>query len=93
MLHVRNLEHACALMASDSRKTFSDLEFKKNGKANNTLLALDVFLTVLTLTEVLANSRAKLLRFFSFKDDADLVFTAAILPLEPSVGCFIQRVL
>ena len=69
------------------------LEFKKNGKANNTLLALNVFLTVLTLTEVLANSRAKLLRFFAFKDDADLVFTAAILPLQPSVGRFIQRVL
>jgi len=54
------------------------------------VLALDVFLTVLTLTEVLPNSRAKLIRF-SVKDDADLY--AAILPLQRSVGRFIQRVL
>ena len=60
-----NLEPACALMASDLIKNTAVkplvwfewektiiLELKKNGKANITVLALDLFLAVLPLKEV-----------------------------------------
>ena len=62
--HARNLEPVCALMASDFENTAVKplvgfvwektiiLEFKKNGKADITVLALDLFLTVLPVKEV-----------------------------------------
>ena len=40
--------------------------FKKNGKANIAILALDLFLTVLPLKDV------ETLAVFAFKEDADL---------------------
>ena len=68
----RKLEPACAMMASDLKKYWHKafsvicmgktniLEFKKNGKANIKVLALDLFLTVLPLKKETEDSSVKL---------------------------------